>query len=77
MKKNKQAIIEALKEAGRLALLAGVSYLVSILLKMSADLPETQTTIILTFLLKGLDKWLAKRDQSIIPAENARGLTGF
>ncbi|KKQ99008.1 MAG: hypothetical protein UT24_C0029G0020 [Candidatus Woesebacteria bacterium GW2011_GWB1_39_12] len=75
--KNKEAIIEGLKEAGRLALLAGVSYLVTLGLNLVADMPETQTTVILTFVLKSLDKWLYKKDKTVVPVKGATGLTGF
>lgn len=70
---DKEAIIEALKEAGRVVLLALISWGIA---KIST-LPETQTTIVLTFILKGLDKWLYKKDKTIVPVKGATGLTGF
>ena len=78
MKKiDKKAIIEALKEAGRLALLAGVSYFVTLGLNLVTDMPETQTTVVLTFVLKSLDKWLFEKGKTIVPVKGATGLTGF
>ncbi len=64
---------EALKEAGRVVIFALISWGVARL----SSLPQTEVTMIGTILLKALDKWLAQKDISIIPMDNARGLSGF
>lgn len=50
---------ETLKEGARIVILAAVSALLSFLLgKVVPDMPQTQTTAILTLVLKMADKWI-------------------
>ena len=53
-KKLKDSVWEAAKEAGRVALLAVISWGIAKL----AILPESETVLIGTILLRALDKWL-------------------
>lgn len=53
-----EAAGEGTKETIRTALIAGVSYLLSLGLNYLTGLPETQSTVILTLILKGLDKYV-------------------
>ncbi len=53
-----EAAGEGTKETIRTALIAGFSYLVSLGLNYLTGLPETQSTVILTLVLKGIDKYV-------------------
>lgn len=70
-----QPIIEAVKEAFRLALLLFVSLIVTSILNYVMTLPETQTTLVITFLLRALDKWLHEQGKQTDNKLMAGGLT--
>lgn len=55
----KKPTIEALKEGARLLLLLVVSFVVSFLLEqVIPTLDSTQSTVVLTFALRMIDKWI-------------------
>lgn len=71
-------IIEAVKEGARLALFAGVSYLVTYLLQYFGAMNQSETNIVvITFVLRMVDKWLAVQNKSIVPGKDRTGLSGF
>jgi len=53
-----EAAGEGSKEVVRTALIGGVSYLISLGLNYLTGLPENETTVILTLVLKGIDKYI-------------------
>ena len=54
-------MVESIKEGGRLALFAGLSYLVTYLLQYFGAMDQTNNSIILgTFILRVADKYLHK-----------------
>ena len=53
-----EPVQQAIKEGLRLALIAFASYVVSFGINYVTGMPETQTTIVLTFFLRSFDKWL-------------------
>lgn len=65
---NKQALIEALKELGRVLLFAAVSWGISYL----GSLPQNESVMIGTVLLKALDKYIHKNENM-----RANGLAPF
>lgn len=67
---------ESLKELGRLILFAVASVVVTYLLNTFAELPQNETVIILTAVLKWADKYLHERAKEV---KNARlkGLSFF
>jgi len=75
----KQPTIEALKEGARLLVLMVVSFVVSFLLEQVVPtLDQTQSTIVLTFILRMVDKWVHE-NVSIGPkvVREANGLVPF
>jgi hypothetical protein len=70
-------IAAAVKEALRLGLIAAISFLISFGLKYVGGLPQDQTTIILTFVLKGLDKWMHEHGKATDNTQLAGGITRF
>lgn len=56
---------EALKEAGRLALFGAVSLFITTLLDKVVALPQDTATIILTLVLKTVDKYLHKSEIAV------------
>ena len=52
------AFVESIKEIIRLAVFAGVAAVVSALLAGVNQLPESTTTVVLTFLLRAADKFV-------------------
>ena len=56
---------EAIKEAGRLALFGAVSMFITSLLDKVVALPQSETTIILTFVLKMIDRYLHKSEIAV------------
>ena len=72
-KKLKDAIWEAIKEAGRVALLAVVSWGIAKL----AVLPESETVLIGTILLRAADKWLHELGKSTKNEMLRSGLVRF
>lgn len=80
---NKAALIDGLKEVGRIVLLAIVAWLLTgglelLLNAFNIDLAiKTQIIVFLTLILKGVDEWIhelgkAKKDESL-----TLGLTRF
>ena len=73
-----ESVVESLKEGLRLALFAGISYLVTYLLQQLNVMDQNETYVVLgTFALRMADKWLAINNKSIIPMDKARGISGF
>jgi len=55
------AIKESAKLIIRLAILAGVSAFVASVTESVSNLPQNQVTVILGFVLAGVDKWIHER----------------
>ncbi len=55
---NTLALKESSKEVIRLAIFAGVSAIVASILQSVTKLPQSTTTIVLTFVLRGADSWI-------------------
>lgn len=70
-------IIAAVKEALRLAVIAAVSFLITFGLNYVANLPETQTTLVLTFALRGLDKWMHEYGKENDKVQLSKGIVRF
>ena len=71
---NQEMILEAL----RIGLFAGVSAIVSYILNLLANTPQTEIAIILTVLLKALDKQIfTKQKQTTKARVQLTGLSGF
>jgi hypothetical protein len=66
----KQPVAEGTKETVRTAIIAGASYLLSIGLNYLTGLPQTEVTVILTLVLKGIDKYIHEN-----PNINLKGLS--
>ena len=62
-----KAIFETVKLIARLAILAAISAFVSSVTEQVTNLPPNQTTVILGFILAGVDKWVHERKD--IPAK--------
>lgn len=71
--------IEALKEPLRTALLGAVSVFITILLEKIINLPSTPIIIMLTFVLRYIDRWLHLRGKAekVDGLLGIKGLTGF
>lgn len=67
----------AIKEALRLGLIAAVSFIVVFATKQISGLPETQGTIVLTFILRSVDKWLHEQGKVTGNETLMKGLTQF
>lgn len=69
---QKNALIEAIKEAGRYTVFLAISTFVSLLLEKLSNIPQDNTTIItLTLVLRFLDKYLHEKGK-----EETRGIMG-
>lgn len=74
------AMLETLKEPARILVLGFFSYVVSDVLQQVAGLPVTQTTLILTLVLKAADKFLheyAKQNNIEFRGTTLKGLLPF
>jgi hypothetical protein len=58
MKFDKEALWEAIQEIARIAFFGGISALVAVGLNRLAGLPQTETVVIGTFILKFIDKYI-------------------
>lgn len=58
-----EPVRKGIKEAARLAVLGFASAVIAVILGYIGDLPETQTTIIVTVVLRAIDKWLHERSK--------------
>ncbi len=65
-------VVEGSKESVRIAILGGVSYLISLGLNYLTGLPSTEATVILTVVLKGIDKYIHEN-----PNINLKGILPF
>lgn len=71
-KEQLDALWEAVKEAGRYAVLLAISTFISVLAEKVAKMPQNETTIIvLTLVLRGLDKYIHEKRK-----EETRGIIG-
>lgn len=68
MKFNREAIIEAAKELGRVILFAAVGWAISFV----TDLPQSQTTFIVLAILRFVDKAIHEN-----PSVKLKGLSPF
>lgn len=65
-------VVEGAKSSMRLAILGGVSYVIGLGLNYLTGLPTSETTVILTLVLKGIDKYVHEN-----PNINLKGLIPF
>lgn len=70
------ALKESLKELGRLILFAVASVIITYLLNTFAELPQNETVVILTAILRWADKYLHERSKEVKGAR-LRGLSFF
>lgn len=66
-------ILEALKEAARIVLMAVVSYGIAYL----TNLPQTESVLIGTIVLRAIDKWLHEYGKDSNNDRLAKGLAQF
>ena len=72
-----EPVQKALKGAVRLGLIAGVSFIVVFATKQVTNMPETEGTIVLTFILRAIDKWLHEQGKATNNNTLTKGLTQF
>ena len=74
----KSPLFEALKEGLRLALFGVLAYIITSLAQYFNAMPQTDTGIVVvTFILRFIDKWMAEKNKAILPMGNARGISLF
>lgn len=59
------ALKEALKELGRLVLFGVFSIVVTFVLDKLTNVPQTETIVIITALLRFADKWIHENSKSV------------
>lgn len=77
---NKDALLEAVKEAGRLAIFTAISVFVEELLRLVTAMPQNETLIVvLTIALRMIDKGLheARKDKVSHLPSKSYGLLPF
>ena len=72
-----EPIRKAILEALRLAIFTGVAFLVAFGIDYVASVPETQTTIVLTLILRFVDKYLHEYGKENDLERVQKGLTQF
>ena len=78
-KKNSSstAPVEAIKEVARWVILGAFSAAVAYALGQITDLPQDSTTMILTLLLRGADKWLHEQSKNSDITRNGKHIKGL